>query len=96
VYQLLQEAHAHLRLEEYDKARAVLLRVIGSRDSISEPETISYILMSLASTWLLTEQYEDGIAFFSEYLSRERDTNRALNALKNDAIPGAALLQVQS
>jgi len=26
----------------------------------------------------------------------ERDTNRAMNALKNDALPGAALLQVQS
>jgi tetratricopeptide (TPR) repeat protein len=77
VYQLLQEAYAHLRLEEYDKARAVLLRVIGSRDSISEPETISYILMSLASTWLLTEQYGDGIAFFSEYLSRYPEDSAA-------------------
>ncbi len=70
VYQLLQEAHAHMRLEEYDKARAPLLQVIGSRSSINEPETIGYVLMALASTWLLTEQYEDGIAFFSEYLSR--------------------------
>lgn len=70
VYQLLQEAHAHMRLEEYDQARASLLKAIASRDSINEPETISYILMSLASTWLLTEQYEDEIAFFSEYLGR--------------------------
>jgi hypothetical protein len=51
VYQLLQEAHAHMRLEEYDKARALLLRVIGSRDSINEPETISYVLTSLA--WII-------------------------------------------
>jgi tetratricopeptide (TPR) repeat protein len=70
VYQLLQEAHAHLRLKEYNKARASLLQAIGSRDSINEPLTISYLLMSLSSTWLLTEKYQDGIAFFSEYLSR--------------------------
>jgi tetratricopeptide (TPR) repeat protein len=70
VHQLLLEAHAHMRLEEYDKARALLLQAIGSRDSISDPETISYILMSLGATWLLTEQYEHGIAFFSAYLNR--------------------------
>lgn len=70
VYQLLQAAHAHMRLEEYEKARGSLLEAIGSRDSINDPETISYNLMLLASTWLLTEQYEDGIAFFSEYVSR--------------------------
>ena len=70
VYQLLQTAHAHMRLEEYDHARASLLQAIRARNRINEPATISYVLMSLASTWLLTEQYEDGIAFFSEYLSR--------------------------
>jgi tetratricopeptide (TPR) repeat protein len=59
-----------MRLEEYDKARASFLQAIMARDSINEPETISYVLISLASTWLLTEQYEDGIAFFSEYVSR--------------------------
>jgi tetratricopeptide (TPR) repeat protein len=59
-----------MRLEEYDEARASLLQAIMARDSINEPETISYVLLSLASTWLLTEQYEDGIAFFSEYVSR--------------------------
>jgi hypothetical protein len=58
VHQLLQEAHDHLRLGEYDKARAPL----------NEPETISYILTSLGATWLLTERYEDGIAFFSRYI----------------------------
>jgi tetratricopeptide (TPR) repeat protein len=77
VYQLLQKAHAHMRLEEYDKARASLLQAIGFRDSINEPETIGYLLMSLASTWLLTEQYEDGIAFFSEYLSRYPEDSAA-------------------
>src|ERR1700730_11463023 len=70
VYRLLQEAYAHLRLEEYDKARAPLWERIGSRDSINESKTISYILTSLGSTWLLTEQFEDEIVFFSEYISR--------------------------
>jgi tetratricopeptide (TPR) repeat protein len=68
VPQLLQEAHAHIRLEEYDKARAPLLQAIGSRDTINEPETISYILTSLGATWVLTERCEDGIAFFSRYI----------------------------
>ena len=77
VYQLLQEAHAHMRLEEYDKARASLLRAIGFRDSINEAHTISYILMSLGSTWVLTEQYEDGMAFFSEYISRYPEDSAA-------------------
>jgi len=74
---LLQEAHAHLQLEEYDKARAPLLQVLLARESIREPETIDYALMSLGSTWLLTEQYTDAIAFFSEYLSRHPEDSAA-------------------
>jgi tetratricopeptide (TPR) repeat protein len=70
LYLLLQHAHAHLQLEEYDEARALLLQVIASRDSITDPSAIAYILNALDTTWLLTERYEDGIAFFSEYISR--------------------------
>jgi tetratricopeptide (TPR) repeat protein len=77
VYPLLQKAHAHMRLEEYDKARASLLQAIEFRDSFNEPEMISYVLMLLASTWLLTERYEDEIAFFSEYLSRYPEDSAA-------------------
>jgi len=77
VYPLLQEAHAHMLLEGYDKARAPLLQAIRSRDNINEPDTISYILMSLGATWALTEQYEDGMAFFSEYLSRYPEDSAA-------------------
>jgi tetratricopeptide (TPR) repeat protein len=77
VHQLLQEAHDHLRLEEYDKARAPLLQAIGSRDDINEPETIGYILTSLGATWLLTERYEDGIAFFSRYIDRYSEDSEA-------------------
>jgi Tfp pilus assembly protein PilF len=77
VHQLLQEAHDHLRLGEYDKARTPFLQAIGSRDDINEPETISYILTSLGATWLLTERYEDGIAFFSRYIDRYSEDSEA-------------------
>jgi tetratricopeptide (TPR) repeat protein len=66
-----------MRLEEGDKARAPLLRAIEFRGSISEPETISYILTSLGSTWLLTERCEDGIAFFSRYVERYSEDSEA-------------------
>jgi tetratricopeptide (TPR) repeat protein len=66
-----------MRLEEYDKARPPLLQAIGARDSINEPETISYILTSLGATLLLTERYEDGIAFFSGYIDRYSEDSEA-------------------
>jgi tetratricopeptide (TPR) repeat protein len=77
VYELVLEAHRHLQLEEYDEARAPLLRAIESRDNISDEDTTSYLLMLLGSTWLLTEQYEKGITFFSEYLSRHPEDSGA-------------------
>ena len=77
LYELLQEAHAQIRMEEYDKARASLLEVIRSRDRISSPETIRYILQSLGSTWLLTEQFEEGIAYFSKYINRYPEDSTA-------------------
>ena len=64
-------------LEEYDEARAQLLQTIGSSDSINQPETISYILGSLSATWLLTERYEDGIAFFARYVDRYPEDSEA-------------------
>jgi tetratricopeptide (TPR) repeat protein len=70
VYQFVQEAYAHLRVEEYEKARVPLLGAIGLRDSINDPKVVSYILGALGSTWLLTEHFEDEIAFFSEYILR--------------------------
>jgi hypothetical protein len=48
-----------------------------SKFGVSEPETISYALMSLGSTWLLTERYDDGISFFSEYISRYPEDSAA-------------------
>ncbi len=49
-------------------ARALLLRAIRSRERLEDPAVIGYILMALDTTWLLTEQFEDGILFFSEYI----------------------------
>jgi tetratricopeptide (TPR) repeat protein len=69
LYGLLQQAHAHLKLEECDKARALLLQFLRSRDRISDPQMIDYTVMSLGSTWILTDRYDDGISFFSEYIS---------------------------
>lgn len=76
-YLLLQRAHAHLRLEEYDEARTSLLEVIALRDSITDPDTVAYTLGALDTTWLLTERYEDGIAFFSEHIRRYPEDSEA-------------------
>jgi tetratricopeptide (TPR) repeat protein len=70
LYLLLQRAHAHLQLEEYDEARALLLQVTASRDSITDSNAIAYTLDALDVTWILTERYDDAIAFFSGYISR--------------------------
>jgi tetratricopeptide (TPR) repeat protein len=77
MYVLLQRAQAHLQFEEYDEARALLLQVTASRDSITDPNAIAYTLNALDTTWLLTERYEEGIAFFSEYISRHPEEPEA-------------------
>jgi tetratricopeptide (TPR) repeat protein len=69
VYQIIHEAHARLLSQDYENARALLLPAIGSRERLKDPAAINYILMALEATWLFTEQYEDGIAFFSQYIS---------------------------
>jgi tetratricopeptide (TPR) repeat protein len=70
VYGLLQKAQVHLQLEQYDLARALLLRAIDHRDRLQDAVAISYILSALDATWLFTERYEDAIRFFSEYIGR--------------------------
>jgi tetratricopeptide (TPR) repeat protein len=70
VYQLLQKAQAHLELEEYDQARGPLLRAIEFRGRLNDAAAIDYILSALDATWSFTEKYENGIAFFSEYIGR--------------------------
>jgi len=67
---LVSEAHGHLVAEEYDEARVLLLQALRSRDDVNEPATIDYLLMSLETSWMLTEKFEEGISFFSSYLGR--------------------------
>jgi tetratricopeptide (TPR) repeat protein len=68
--QQIHEARGCLRSEQYDQARILLLRVIAERERITNPKVIRYLLSALASTWLYTEKYEDGITFFSGYIDR--------------------------
>ena len=80
VYRLIQVSHALLTSEEYEKARALLLQAIGSRDRLQDPAVINYILGALESTWLFTERYEDGIEFFSQYISAYPEDSVAYQA----------------
>jgi tetratricopeptide (TPR) repeat protein len=70
IYPLLNEAHVHLVAEDYDKARARLLQGLNFRDDLKDPAAIDYLLTSLGTTWLLTDRYEEGIAFFTGYIER--------------------------
>ena len=74
---MVSEAHAHLLSEEYDEARVLLLQAIGLPNVINEPATIEYILMSLETSWMLTEKFEEGISFFSDYLGRHAGESAA-------------------
>jgi tetratricopeptide (TPR) repeat protein len=67
---LIHNADFHLKREEYDEARIILLKALEFRDDIKEPATIDYLLASLGCTWLFTEKYDDGIQFFSDYIGR--------------------------
>lgn len=70
VRRLVYLAYGHLLMEEYDQARAVLLQAAQFRHAIEEQDTVNYLLTSLGSTWVFKEQYEEGIAFFTDYISR--------------------------
>lgn len=66
---LLHEAHSQIVAENYDSARATLLQAFKLREDIKDPAAVDYLLMSLGTTWLLTDKYEAAIAFFSEYIA---------------------------
>ena len=69
VHRLIHLAYGHLLMEEYDEARSVLLQASQFRNAVTEPQTIDFILTSLESTWIFTEQFHEGIAFFSDYIN---------------------------
>jgi tetratricopeptide (TPR) repeat protein len=68
--QLVLDAQALLLVEEYEKARAILLKALEFRDRVNDSATIHSVLTSLEATWLFTEKYDEAIAFFSEYILR--------------------------
>ena len=70
VQRLVYLAYGHLLMEEYDQAQSVLLEAVQFRSAVEDPETVAFLLTSLESTWIFREQFEDGIAFFSDYISR--------------------------
>lgn len=70
VRRLVYLAYGHLLMEEYDQARSVLLQAAQFRQAIEELETVDFILTSLEATWLLTERFQEGMAFFTDYISR--------------------------
>jgi len=67
---MLQEAHALVNGEEYEKGRQILLGALEFRDQLHDAKTIDWILTTLASTWLFQDRSKEQIAFFSEYLRR--------------------------
>lgn len=69
-YDLLQQAHVHLTAQDVDQARPLLLKALQYRDHLAYQSALEYILMGLAGTWLLAERYDEGIAFFSDYITR--------------------------
>jgi tetratricopeptide (TPR) repeat protein len=67
---LFQEAFPYMRSQQYGKARTIFLQALKLRNEIEEQATIEYLLSSLGSTWLFEGLYDQGIAFWTEYLSR--------------------------
>jgi tetratricopeptide (TPR) repeat protein len=67
---LLREGYARLKVEDYDKARATFLQTLEYRDELIKSGFLEYVLTALNATWVLKEEYDEGIAFFSEYIRR--------------------------
>jgi tetratricopeptide (TPR) repeat protein len=65
---LTWQGYTQLRLEDYEKARNTFLQALQHRDELKSAGLLDYVLMSLDSTWLATEDYGEGITFFSEYI----------------------------
>jgi tetratricopeptide (TPR) repeat protein len=69
LHDLLREAQTQLNIEEYDQARAILLQALRFRNECPDTATIDYILMSLGTTWLMQERYQEEIAFFTDHIN---------------------------
>jgi tetratricopeptide (TPR) repeat protein len=67
--EILERAVEHLQRQEYGKARSLLVTILKFRSHINDQNWLDYVLMSLGSTYLLTDAFEKGISFFSEYIN---------------------------
>lgn len=70
LYEMLNEAHAKLKVEDYSGAREILLKAAQFRPRIKDAPTTDWILGSLERTWLFQEQFDQQIEFFSNYVKR--------------------------
>lgn len=70
MHELCKAGHAEIVLERYDEARVHFIEALGLRQEVYEPATIEYALLSLGSTYMFTDRYQEGIRFFSEYIAR--------------------------
>jgi len=73
VMHLIGTAGSYLQTENYSEARHCLLRVLEYRDAIRDPQILVGVLGWLFRTWERTDQYGEGIEFFSEYISKYPD-----------------------
>lgn len=67
---MLNEATTWLKVGDYSKARLILLKAVEFRPRITDSATIEWVLGSLEATWLFQDQFEEQIAFFSDYVRR--------------------------
>lgn len=67
-----QDACAHLEAGELDEARRLFLKILSSRHAISYAAYGAFIdrtLHSLGFTWVRQDKYEEGIEYFSRYIT---------------------------
>jgi tetratricopeptide (TPR) repeat protein len=70
MHELCQAGHSDIVAERCDQAQVHLVEALGLRQEVHEPVTIDYALLSLGSTYMFTDRYQEGIVFFSEYIAR--------------------------
>lgn len=66
---LVWKGYGHLREENYEKAKSAFLLALPLRDELKKLGLLENVLMCLAATWVGMGAYDEGTAFFSEYIS---------------------------
>src|SRR5262249_46727583 len=70
---LVKQGFAQCKSEEYRLARTSLLQALEFRKYTAGTQLLDWILMTLGNTWVLTDEYDEGIAFFAGYIQRHPD-----------------------